>query len=301
MTFSPAKEELLKIQQEITLHSRRLESPKDYWNGRSFERPLLPQNILVFHRDSPDSLDMGESFRSQHHRYVLITAVRGGGEIGVDTRTYLLKEGQSLLVHPFQAHWYVNLSKPLLHWIFVTFEHEADAHLEVFRDVGTIGTGTSNLGLLRDFLRSWQTPAQQDLVRFRLAVWMNTLAQSAKKLRRVATPVSGTTGSGEWIAEINRFVFENREENVSLAQLARRLGVSASLLRSRFRRMTGKSVGKYVRELKLQYSCELLHGTKLRISEIAQKCGYDSVFSFSRAFHKAYQFSPSVYRRNVTS
>lgn len=292
-------DEITDVQCEIARRSLKLEPVKDYWTGRVFTPPLLPQNVLVFSRDPREELLLGTSFRTQHHRYVLITAVRGGGAVGVDTRVHLLKEGQSLLVLPFQMHWYVNLSRPLMHWVFVTFEHEADERLEVFRDVGTIGVA-GNLELLRDFFRAWQTPAQYELIRFRLAEWLHVLGRSVRKKAQSPDPVPSVSEGGEWVAEINRFVFENRDENISLAQVARRLGVSASLLRSRFRHISGKSIGKYVRELKLQYSCELLHGTKLSISEIAERCGYESVFSFSRAFHRTYKLSPRTYRKNVT-
>lgn len=301
MTFSKQGQVLSEIQKEIVRRSGQLETPGDYWNGRSFDTPLLPQNVIIFHRDSANSLVMGEAFRSQHHRYVLITAVRGGGDIGVDTQIYSIKEGQSLLVHPFQAHWYANLNRPTMYWIFVTFEHEPDERLEVLRDIGAIGVGALNLSELRGFMKSWQVAFPSERARLRLAEWLYALADSARKLRRTDPPIGPSTGHGGWIAEINRFVFENRDENITLAQVARRLGISASLLRSRFHQFTGKSIGRYVRELKLQYSCQLLHGTMLSISEIAERCGYESVFSFSRAFHKAYKFSPSAYRKNVTS
>jgi AraC-like DNA-binding protein len=257
----------------------------------------MPQNILIFHRTSRTVLQHGSTFRHQHHRYVLITAVHKGGEIGVDARTHPIGEGQSLLVLPFQAHWYVNLSSAAIHWVFVTFEHEKDARLETLRDQGALRLGAGDLTPLRDLLRAWQTPREYDTVRPRLSLWLHALATRARQRGPALAPAPAATSDGEWLAGINRFVFENREVTPSLSEIAHRLRVSASLLRSRFRRITGKSVGRYVRELKLQYGCELLHDTSLSITEVAQRCGYDSVFSFSRAFHKTYALSPSSYRK----
>jgi len=299
MTFSSSQSQTSsQIVDEIVRGADIVEPAKGYWNGQSFPQPILPQNIIVFHRLDRASLQLSAAFRHQHHRYVLITAVKHGGEVGVDTRTYPISEGQSLLVLPFQAHWYVKLHSATIHWVFVTFDHEKDARLEALRDQGGLRV-KDGLAPLRDVLRAMRTPRQHDTVRPLLSLWLHALTLRANQKRR--KPIEDAPvregEDGEWLSEINRFVFENREETPSLAQIARRLRVSASLLRSRFRRITGKSVGRYVRELKLQYACELLHDTSLSITEVAQRCGYDSVFSFSRAFHKAYTFSPTAYRK----
>ncbi len=297
MTFSPSKSKKSGVVEEIERRSQHLHEPKGYWIGRTFPQPILPQNIIVFRRTDRAALQFGSAFRHQHHRYVLITAVHDSGLIGVDTHIHPIREGQSLLVLPFQAHWYVDLASASIHWVFVTFEHEKDARLEALRDRGAVRAPRGDLEPLRDFLRAWQTSEEQEMVRPQLGLWLHSLSERASRKVEATEARPAVIEGGEWISEINRFVFENREQALSLAQIAKRLKVSASLLRSRFRRLTGKSVGRYVRELKLQYACELLHDTRLSITEVAERCGYDSVFSFSRAFHKTYAFSPTSYRK----
>jgi AraC-like DNA-binding protein/mannose-6-phosphate isomerase-like protein (cupin superfamily) len=280
---------------------RALSDPRDFWAGRIFPAPLVPQNILVFPRASRRELFLGDASRSQHHRFVLITAVEGDGEMGIDTQKHRLGEGESLLVHPFQAHWYERSGrKSPLRWVFVTFEHEPDERLDVLRDVGALGGG-ENARLLHGFLRAWQDAASRDLVPLRLAEWLHFLGRTARRKRRVGARSVAPPSEEGIVTEVNRFVFEHRQSPVSLDQVAKRLGMSPSLLRMRFRASAGLSVGKYIRELKLQYSCELLHGTRLAVGEIASRCGYDTVFSYSRAFRRTYGMAPTAYRAKAQS
>ncbi len=284
---------------EIVLRAQRLKSPRNYMIGKKTVPPLRPENVLIFRRNRRELLRAGSTFRDQHHRYVLITAVRGTGTIGIDTLTHQIEEGQSLLLLPFQAHWYESFRPGAVLWLFTTFEHGKDARLEYLRDRGAVKCGTEGTSLLCNLLRSWQHPSHADMLGSRLALWLHSLSQGMKR-KSSAKHVSAPVIDGTWIAEINRLVFEDRESPLSLSQIAARLKVSASSLRSRFRTLAGKSLGKYTRELRLQYACELLHDTKLQISEVARRCGYDSVFSFSRAFRNVFAISPSHYRRTYS-
>lgn len=262
-------------------------------------RPILPQNVLVFARTSGEELRFGDTFRSQHHRYVLITAVEGEGNVGIDARLHPLHAGQSLLIHPFQAHWYESLrGSTSLGWTFVTFDHDADERLEVLRDVGAVEPAENSDFLLK-FLSAWQDPVSQQLIPIRLAEWLHFLGAAAHRRRRSQNTRPLVTSDGGLVVKINCHIFRHREDSVSLAQLARHLAMSPSLLRLRFRERTGRSVGKYIRELKLQHACELLQGTNLSVSEIADRCGYGSVFAFSRAFQRTFRMAPGRYRKNA--
>lgn len=284
------------FEERLAQQFRALKDPRDFWKGRNFQAPLVPQNILVFPRASRKALFQGNSFRSQHHRFVLITAVEGDGEMGIDTQIHKLCEGECLLVHPFQVHWYGRSERTSpLRWVFVTFEHEPDERLDVLRDVGALA-GDGNVRLLHNFLKAWEDTAPADLVPLRLAEWLHLLGGAARRKRRTGRRSLRPVAEEGIVTEVNRFVFEHRQSSVSLARVAKRLGMSPSLLRLRFRASAGLSVGKYIRELKLQYSCELLHGTGLAVSEIAARCGYDTVFSFSRAFRRTYGMAPTAYR-----
>lgn len=86
---------------------------------------------------------------------------------------------------------------------------------------------------------------------------------------------------------------------LSAAGVAQALRVSESYLRRLFRQKMSRSLGAYMREVRMERARNLLLSGDMTVSEIAERVGYDSVFSFSRAFKTAEGRSPSEYR--VTS
>jgi AraC-like DNA-binding protein len=101
------------------------------------------------------------------------------------------------------------------------------------------------------------------------------------------------------LEKINHYVRSHLSEAPTLRALAQALGYSASHLRSVFRNRLGVSLGRYIRESRLSQAAKQLQGTGLSISDIARQSGFDSPFSFSRTFKKAYGLSPKAYGKRL--
>jgi AraC family transcriptional regulator of arabinose operon len=54
-----------------------------------------------------------------------------------------------------------------------------------------------------------------------------------------------------------------------------------------------------MRESRLSEAAKLLQNSELNVSEIGEKCGFESLYAFSRAFRKAYGIPPRAYRHLV--
>jgi len=101
------------------------------------------------------------------------------------------------------------------------------------------------------------------------------------------------------IEESISYMRANIEKTLSVDDFAERLKLSGSHYSSLFRKKIGASPIDYFIKLKIQYACQLLSQTDLRISEIADKIGYDDSFYFSRLFKKINGKSPKAYRTAV--
>lgn len=292
--------DLSGVKSEILRRSLRLARPGSFWKGKPDTLPLCPANILLFHRREASKL-MAHS-QHQHHRFILIANLGGAGKIAVDARMHSLRDHQSLLVFPFQSHCYVDLSPPAIHWVFISFEHSRDPRLDALRNCGGVYLKEDGLIHLRNLLRAWQSPSREDALPLHLGLWLHDMVRAVKNKPRPepATP-RFKDQNADLVAAVNRFVFDNRHRPLSIEELALHLGVSASSLRNRFRAATGRSVGRHAREIRLNYACELLSDTRLRIEEISERCGYESLFAFSRAFRNAHDSSPSQYRKTQVS
>ena len=80
-------------------------------------------------------------------------------------------------------------------------------------------------------------------------------------------------------------------------ELARRAYRSRSNFYRLFRALIDETPGAMRRRLLLERAAWQLGRTKIRITEIALQADYGSLEAFTRAFHKAFRISPSLYRR----
>ena len=99
------------------------------------------------------------------------------------------------------------------------------------------------------------------------------------------------------VREIRDWLIGHPEEHVPLPELAARFRISLTALKTCFRGVYGQSVGRYVREYRMQAGAELLENGSLRIIEIAASLGYQNASKFSAAFAAFYGMTPTQYRK----
>ena len=92
------------------------------------------------------------------------------------------------------------------------------------------------------------------------------------------------------------FIQERVREDLNIALLAKRFGISESHFRKLFRETYGESSRTFHRKARMNKACELLVYTNMNISEIADFLGFSSIYNFSRAFKNIIGSSPSSYR-----
>ena len=89
---------------------------------------------------------------------------------------------------------------------------------------------------------------------------------------------------------------ENIATHLSPADIAARLSMSYSLLRSLFKTITGVSMSSYQQQLKLNLAKELLTTSTKNISEIAYETGFESVSRFCCFFKQHMKITASEFR-----
>ncbi|MDQ0915969.1 helix-turn-helix domain-containing protein [Paenibacillus sp. V4I5] len=87
------------------------------------------------------------------------------------------------------------------------------------------------------------------------------------------------------------------EHELSLQALAVTLGIGASQLTRRFQAAYGMSPIRYATKVRLSRARLLLAETPDTLDAIAEQCGFQNAFYFSRVFSQHMQISPSAYRR----
>lgn len=94
-----------------------------------------------------------------------------------------------------------------------------------------------------------------------------------------------------------RLEIERRfDETLTLRELAGLVFLSPAYLCRAFHQAFGTSPLAYQQELRLREAKTLLTTTNLRVGEVAQSVGFQSVYHFCRLFHKRVGCTPTAYQ-----
>lgn len=88
-------------------------------------------------------------------------------------------------------------------------------------------------------------------------------------------------------------------QNWTIEELAKRVGVSRSVLAERFTELVGIPPMQYLAKWRMQIASERLSGGNTNVATVAAEIGYESEAAFSRAFKKTMGVPPSAWRRRV--
>ncbi len=272
----------------------RLPQPLHQLLGRPAANVILPDNIVCFQRRSAVDLNKPRRGRALHHRFVLICALRTAVTVCVDDQNIRLNAGQGLLVFPFQFHHYTEPQRENLSWFFVTFELAEVEPLAGLR-YRPFELTPPLQALAAELVAAYETERTADLSVLLLALLL-------ARLRRLKPAVAAAGAAGNspvpgLMLRVNQLA-QRSGDHPSLKDIARTLGISPSHLRARFRASCGVSIGRHLRRLRLEQACGLLRLGPQRVSEVAEHCGFTSIYSFSRAFRLAYGVSPLAYRHS---
>ena len=104
----------------------------------------------------------------------------------------------------------------------------------------------------------------------------------------------------QFLEMINRIIEEDLgDEHFSVEDLAKKAGLSRSMLHRKLVKLTGKSATDYIMEIRLNRAKELLENNVATVSEIAYKVGFNSTSYFHRAFKKRFGVSPGDIKKKV--
>lgn len=88
------------------------------------------------------------------------------------------------------------------------------------------------------------------------------------------------------------------DPGLQLEQIASHVFINASYLRAVFKKEIGITVSDYLTQYRMQQAKEMLGRNHARLTDIAEKVGYNDPGYFSKSFKKFYGYSPSEYEKS---
>ncbi len=98
------------------------------------------------------------------------------------------------------------------------------------------------------------------------------------------------------VAKARLFIAEHQAEELSLAQVAQSVNMSAFYFCKMFKKATGMTFTDYLARVRVEKVKNLLLNPHKRVSEAAYEAGFQSLSQFNRVFRRIAGESPSAYR-----
>jgi len=303
LTKTTANDPCLDALQDCHSLACRVPEPHDLFAGLQGFLSVPPENVLQFHRHSDRTLLMGAPFL--HHRFVLVTCLREPGCIVVDGTIYRMKPGQGFLIFPYQSHYFTRLENPeRISWLFTTFEYAVPGKLKSLRNMPMVFDSQDLQRLCRTttaFLQAHRAPpgTTHDMP-LELALLLSGLLQRHQRQRPHACSQSlHDSPHALFFNPLFTHIDEHLCSRIPLKDLAQCVHLSPSRLRARFKHMLGIGIGEFVRNTRIHRACVLLNSTDLTVTQIADKCGFASVYAFSRTFRHVVGKPPTAFRQDL--
>ncbi len=111
----------------------------------------------------------------------------------------------------------------------------------------------------------------------------------------IARPAVASAPSGS-AGEIQAWLLSRIDEPLSLAEVAARFGVSVRTLTRRFRAETGRTLGDWFADARVDRARELLETTDLLIDDVAARSGFATGAALRKHFRDRLGLAPQQYR-----
>jgi AraC-like DNA-binding protein len=128
---------------------------------------------------------------------------------------------------------------------------------------------------------------------------LNTLALS-NELKPIASAgfVPVLNGSDhDRMERVCNYINAHLEEVIDRAAVAREAHLSEGAFSRFFKLRTGKTLPRYINELRVGRACRFLAENETKITDIALDCGFANLANFNRRFHEIAGLTPHDYRR----
>lgn len=101
------------------------------------------------------------------------------------------------------------------------------------------------------------------------------------------------------IRHVMEYIRSNLNVNLSGDEVVQVSHMSLAKLKYTFKDLTGMTMTEYKANVQIKKACQLLWSTDMKVSQIADICGYQGTTSFGAAFKKKMGISPLQYRRKA--
>ncbi len=267
---------------------------------------ILPQvhirEILGYYYSIRDS---GYTFEGESHNYYELTYVdRGTLTTEIDGQFFELNERNLIIYGPNQFHNQKIKDGHSCSYVTVLFELDSETNQfdfllnKVFSYTKKIHT------LMKTFVNESSTfaPYMDSLL---LCIFQEVIIRLLQSEFIAEIPDKKPVTEArqhyhnELLEQILTYIDETIDDPMTVGEICQKFSMSRSSLQILFNENLNQTPKKYINELKLEKSRQMISEGRYTISEIALMLGFNSIHYFSRAFTQKYSMAPTEYAKTI--
>ena len=142
--------------------------------------------------------------------------------------------------------------------------------------------------------RRWRgSPAPWPLIPVLSARWRKATESFLELIRRV----KNSADVPNYILIVKDYIAQHRTRNISIAELASRVGVSHGYLVKKFKEIEGVTIKQYIIKEKLKAAANMIKYSDASFSEIAEYLNFSSQSHMGQYFYKEFGMTPKEYQK----
>lgn len=278
-----------------------------------FEHDLLDDNKLFEIESMKNKFPLGMKGNHYHDHYEVYYQMSGDRYYFIEDRTYYIKKGDLVVIDLNVIHKTMHAGSASYERILINFKEEyisklleANSSLDLLSffkggiHVLRLNVKDQNIAesiLLNMLDEKKKLLAGHDLymkvLLLELLIFINrSIEKYAEK-----NPEEYPNSIHKKISEVTRYINSNYGEAISLKSISQYFHISPFYLSRTFKEVTGFTFLEYLNSVRIKESQKLLSDTKLSITEISEKVGFQSTTSFGRVFKSINDISPLQFRK----
>ncbi len=282
----------------------------------------MPREVIFFQSISGITINhtrycqaSSSTVRHFHDEYEILFLVKGGRQVFLNGRAYLMQEGDVMLLDSGVMHLTrsPDAGSPdyecIIFCITVKEMEELEERFPGLELKKYFKNHTGIFHLTKE--QKQQFEGLSSLFREECgdsgygskyiveAAMVSSIVKMVRELNtwEIAKPIGSGEAKYSRTYDMADYIIENTGSVKSLDELAERFYVSKFYMCRAFKKVTGYTILEYLTTLRIQKARNYLVQTGLSISRIAELVGYNSLTHFEKEFKRRLLVSPSNYRK----
>lgn len=234
-----------------------------------------------------------------HNYYQLVYVRRGSGSVVLGDTSCPVREGDVVIIRRNEPHAFTTDADRLETYElkFVLLDEKAD-----FLQNGPRYFTNDRDGAIRRSLKQIEQesdamdPMSREVIALEVCKIFLLIRRGLSRADGTGQAVRDDENADPLLAKINSYIDENLHRNFTVRDVSNHLFMEYTYFSRMFSARYGMRLKQYINRRRLVTAKELITGSNLTMTEIAAKCGFETLYRFERIFKAEEGIAPTEFR-----